>query len=317
MIDIIMPCYNMKYCIKTALASVAMQEDLENIIVTIIDDHSDETYDDIIELFSPMINIRLIRKDENQGCGQARQTGIDNTECEYFMFLDADDAFASPFSVKVLYDNALLKNANVIISDFIEQREGLNFISHNYNNTWMHGKMFKTSFIKDNNIRFNESRENEDSAFFAIILSLTSNVEALSYTTYFWKNNKKSSTRICDYEEKYINIFVQNGIYATTEMRKLHASDKNIARSIFIYLTSMYGYYLKFIYSGKSSLYIQNYIKECGVFYRKSHAHKYLKLLDDHDRFEIYSTNDIVLETTMSKILPKETIFDFINKIKE
>lgn len=315
-VDIIMPYYNMRHCVKTALASVAMQDGLDDIVVTVVDDHSDEAIDDIVDLFKPLMNIRLIRKDENQGCGQARQTGIDNTECEYFMFLDADDALASPFAVKVLLHNIVQFEKDIIFSNFVEQRGDLEFATFDYPNTWMHGKIFRTAFIKDRNIRFSMSRVNEDSAFYTIAIAMTSEIDYVPFLTYCWKNNKTSSTRQCDYVEKYANDFIRNGIEAINDLRRLKAADINIARTVYGWMVSVYAYYIMFCKEEKSSMYINLYINECAEFYRKTCFEKYFRMLEDDEIYRIYSLNAVLGDVIQSGYMPRETIFSFIEKLK-
>lgn len=109
MVNIIMPTYNAHETIRQAIASIAMQDNLQNILVTIVDDCSDNPYDYLLKDYH-YINLEILRKPCNTGCGQSRQYGIDRCKCEYFTFLDADDCLYSPNAINKLYTYAQKNN---------------------------------------------------------------------------------------------------------------------------------------------------------------------------------------------------------------
>ena len=85
-VNIIMPAYNGHETIRQAVASVAAQDALEDILLTIVDDCSDEPYDYLLPDYKYM-NIEILRKPSNTGCGQSRQYGIDHCRCECWCVL--------------------------------------------------------------------------------------------------------------------------------------------------------------------------------------------------------------------------------------
>ena len=164
MVNIIMPVYNAHNTLRQAIGSVIMQDDLDNILLTIVDDCSTEPYDYLLDEFKFM-NIEIMRKDTNTGCGQSRQYGIDRCKCKYFMFLDADDCLYHPDSVKKMHQYMENEQLDMLYTDFIEELNDDSFFLHQNSGVWMHGKMFRTSYIQDNDIRYNETRLHEDHAF--------------------------------------------------------------------------------------------------------------------------------------------------------
>lgn len=67
MIDIIIPAYNAHDTIKNTLASIAMQQNAKDLNVYVIDDCSNKGYEEEVDLFKDVLNIRLFRLEKNMG----------------------------------------------------------------------------------------------------------------------------------------------------------------------------------------------------------------------------------------------------------
>ena len=134
-VDIIIPAYNCHETINRALASCAMQklDEGDEFTVTIVDDASEKGYENIAQYWNAVMDVQLVNKTENAGCGQARQTGIDYTDGDYFMFLDADDTLASPVAVKMLLREMKKGDYDVVMGDFIEETAQGTFVMHKEN----------------------------------------------------------------------------------------------------------------------------------------------------------------------------------------
>lgn len=87
MIDLIIPTYKNKQGLRNTLQSIP-SETLSYFTITVIDDASDLSYADIIEDFSFINFISLVK---NCGPGMVRQYGIDHTCEPYIMFIDTGD----------------------------------------------------------------------------------------------------------------------------------------------------------------------------------------------------------------------------------
>ena len=66
MVNIIIPAYNAHKTIRQAIASVAVQDNQDNIKLTIVDDCSDEPYDYLLDDYK-YLNINILRKPFNSG----------------------------------------------------------------------------------------------------------------------------------------------------------------------------------------------------------------------------------------------------------
>jgi len=198
-VNVIIPTYKARDTLPTALDSlVAQTKGL--FIVTVVQDCDGEDYSDILNEYRRRgLQIRHLVTPVNCGPGNARQFGMDNdTMCDYFMFLDADDMLY-PRAIEVLYHEAKVKDADMLSSSFMVERDHEPALFLNVNDTpvtWMHGKIYKAKYLRDNNIRFlPELRLNEDSYFNLVVANSTSNKFKLEEVTYLWRFNKNSLTR--------------------------------------------------------------------------------------------------------------------------
>lgn len=225
MINIIIPFYNGKDLLVRALASIQAQTE-KRAIITIVNDCG-EDISDIIER-SPL-SIKQFFTEKNSGAGVARQIGIDYCNTDYLMFLDADDVLM-PTAIKDINSLIQSKRPEILETVFIEERID-DSIPHGFNRTWLHGKVFKTDFLRDNDIRFHKTlRFNEDGAFCGIAFALSNNVERADKITYVWCNNKNSTVRgqHKDYYAERLYTFCQAREYIFEELKKRNKKEELI-----------------------------------------------------------------------------------------
>ena len=219
MLNIIIPYYNDKENLRKALFSLCAQTN-KKFITTIVDDNSDEDIKDLIEEFKEL-TIIYIRNEENLGPGLSRQKGIDlayKRNFEYIIFLDSDDILY-PRAIDLLSHEARINNADVVYTPIQveEAAGGSHLIQLDNCTTWTHGKIYKTSFLKDNNISFHEKiKYNEDSYFNLLISLLAKRKFKVNEPVYLWRNNKNSLTR--KNREDFIKISNKDYIYGQCEV---------------------------------------------------------------------------------------------------
>lgn len=109
---IIIPAYNAEEFIISALDSVINQQ-FEDYECLVINDHSEDNSENLITdyiLKHPDNDIRLYQTEEEKfGPGAARNVGLDNSNGEYIVFLDADDELNNENSLTNIND-AIDKN---------------------------------------------------------------------------------------------------------------------------------------------------------------------------------------------------------------
>ena len=213
MIDVIIPAYNAHNTIEQTLTSIAFQSIVDKLNVYIINDCGKD-YKEIVEYYSMFMNIEELKLSKNSGPGQARQHGIDNSNSEYIIFIDSDDVFTDSLAIETLYNELSNSNNDIIVSTFLEELENT-FIPKHTQYVWMHGKMYKRSYLTKNNIRFNNTYTNEDCGFNQLCYMCGANYLELNRTTYIWRNNYESITRTRTEESKikYLKMFVYNMIH--------------------------------------------------------------------------------------------------------
>lgn len=313
MIDIIIPAYNAHETIWQTLFSILYQKFNKNFHVYIVNDASEKDYNDVVLFFQKYMNISEIVLNENGGPAVARQKGIEASKSKYIVFIDSDDVFSDSFALKNLYNEIESSNMDVVCSHFVEETcEG--FYDHEDSIIWLHGKIYRRSYIEENKISFNTSRINEDSGFNLLCELSDCKKSFLNCKTYIWRNNNQSITR-CDKDNffvKGINGYISNMLYALKWAIKNEKSRKKIGSFAFNALSTMYIYYLKYQKD-----------ERCMESYKMTK-----KILDISSRFdistdeknEIYSlqynyllNQDISLKE--NAVLPKETLYDFVEFI--
>ena len=112
----------------------------------------------IVNEYQDKLNIRYVRTPENQGCGGARQVGIEAVGCsdDYIAFVDADDVLL-PKAIR-LWNESAATNADILCSPFLILEQGANrsrpfrFYVGGCAVFMTHGKAYRTKFIEENGI---------------------------------------------------------------------------------------------------------------------------------------------------------------------
>ena len=246
MIDVIIPAYNSQKTIEQTLFSIALQENVRDINVYIVNDGSTKDYSLSIKFFKKFMNITELKIKDNKGPGYARQYGIDHSSGKYIVFIDSDDTFFDCYSLRLLKDAIEKDNYDLVISNFLEEREGILYL-HQAETIFIHGKIYKREFLEKNNIRFNDSRYDEDNGFNQLLLFHLPKTYYLDDQSVIWQNNKKSVTRKeIDFATVGLSSYIYNITWACQEGIKRGCDTKRISDLIFTTILSIYYYYLIF-----------------------------------------------------------------------
>lgn len=246
-IDIIIPAYNARNHIEKALYSIAIQKRIANFCVYVINDYSDYDYKEIINKFSGYYPIKELQIQKNMGPGYARQFGLDNSKGDYVVFIDSDDFFYAPDSLYKLYNEINTNKLDVVISNFYIEKNG-DLILKEDDCVWLHGKIFSRKFLKKNNIRFNNTRSNEDVGFNLLVMFHKPSIGYLHEVTYFYIENINSITRANSYNYLYecLQYFAYNTVWATKIAINKKLDLGYPVYMCFYALVDMYMYYILF-----------------------------------------------------------------------
>lgn len=170
LVSIIIPVYNAdKYITKCLNSILTIEDDIEIIVVN--DGSKDNTKNILDEYESKYSNIRCIHQ-KNSGVSVSRNTGIANANGEYLAFVDADDVFDKEMynnltnivkdkEIDFVYGDYITISEKDVIYDNMTMKKSIKTVkqlkkyylsSANLNTCW--GKLFKTSILKEHNIRF-------------------------------------------------------------------------------------------------------------------------------------------------------------------
>lgn len=124
LVSIIIPIYNVQEYIADCLFSVTKQTH-KNIEVILVDDCScDESISIAEAILKPTdIKWKICRHEQNKGQSEARNTGVNAAEGEYFLFLDSDDML-SDNCIEILLDKGKESNAKMVYGNYIYLNNG-------------------------------------------------------------------------------------------------------------------------------------------------------------------------------------------------
>lgn len=139
------------------------------------------------------------------GISAARNAGLDYSNADWVMFCDTDDAFLCTTALQT-YFRFMTDDKVAVFSAFFEEapsREDGHMMllwhgGHDY--IFIHGRMFRRQWLKDNNLRFNDDVQlHEDAYFIALVKNQLSDKNAayIKDPLYLWQCNKQSVTRRC------------------------------------------------------------------------------------------------------------------------
>jgi glycosyltransferase involved in cell wall biosynthesis len=223
MISVFIPAYNAHEFIDNAIMSLAIQTAKDFMKVIIINDGSEKDYQETVDKFSPYIHIEEFKHEKNMGVGYARQTALNILDTKYFAFLDADDMYIDSTAFEFFYAQ-MESNDNyvAIFGQFYEEIGKYSYKLQDLVDVWVFAKIYRSSFIKKNNLVFPQTRGNEDNIFnISIGGALKNNEVVINYEKpiYLWRYSKNSITRKDNFEHWFNGDLkgLINGIYYIKE----------------------------------------------------------------------------------------------------
>ena len=309
-ISVIFPVYNVEKYVEEALDSIVNQTIFDDIEVVIVDDGSQDNSRFIITKYElDHENIKIVRK-ENGGLSSARNYGMDNSNGEYVHFFDSDD-YLLPYACEKLYNLAIKNNLEVATSNFLRFNDEKTWNHHTpqfvlkdiegeceltnmqeYTNlTWdmyCTDKLYKSEFLKKNNIRFFEGITFEDNLFSIEVLSKAKKVGLLDDYTFCWRTRESNDSITQSFTLQRANDLV-NMFHMVQEFLEENIQDKDVLRTKYLkWLTVDISYYIETI---------QNYPEE-------SHEHLFESIYGVYDLIpEEFTENLNSYYTTLYKMM--------------
>lgn len=207
--------------IKPLLDSIAIQQsvDFDEIGVIICNDGSDiHLSDGFLKSYPFRIDYYLC---EHRGVSATRNACLDKATADYVMFCDADDMFFHACGLYVIFREINGGGFDSLISVFTEETRNpetneILYINREMDSTFVHGKVHRLKYLKNNNIRWNDSLTiHEDSYFNCLCQRLTPEVKYCPMPFYLWKWRDES---VCRHDPKYILKTYNNMLDSNTAL---------------------------------------------------------------------------------------------------
>ncbi len=208
-----MPVYNVEKYVERALLS-ALNQSFESIEFLVIDDKgSDRSIEIVREIMATHPrggDVRIIDHGVNQGTGATKNSAIKAATGEYIFFMDSDDEI-SPNCIELFYSKMMEHPVDLVVGGYryvgleeetlFERRyedrviEGngevaMNQYRKNYGSSKLHvqmwNKLYKLSFIRDNDISCVPNQLNEDNIFTTKVVFAAHSCRFLSDVTYLY-----------------------------------------------------------------------------------------------------------------------------------
>lgn len=242
MLGIVIPAYKRKDCLRQALQSLCCQT-YKKFFVIVIDDHSPEPLKDVVEEFDNRLHIIYRYAEENGGPGVARQIGLNlcyEKNFDLVMFLDSDDMLYPHAVARLTYEINHTMYDIVSSAIWSEEKGGTGETIVADNKTWMHGKIYRTAYLKENNISFPSMRANEDLAFNLMAIENTNKKGVINEPLYLFRYESNSITRS---SEKPLSLFSFDYIEALYHAQIYLTSRVGVTEQMIVNILSSYNYY--------------------------------------------------------------------------
>jgi len=198
-LSVVVPCYNSSKYLPHLIQSVVDCE-MEDIELILVDDCSDDNYDDIVAQYSDKLDISQYRTDHNCGSpSNSREIGASKATGTYLTFVDHDD-YLIPEGIQELRRVIEEKDNPEYICCGIRQvdEEGNTQIEKYDILPFLHGKFFNMDkFYRKCDLHHKQDIKYQEDNYFTALIACNLIKYNLAPTfehfcTYAWFNNEKS-----------------------------------------------------------------------------------------------------------------------------
>ena len=174
MLDIIVPHYDEPWSEgKKLFDMLALQRDVDfsQIRVILVNDGEDnDIYPEVVRQHYPYAVDWIIIP--HTGVSAARNRGLEHASATWVMFCDFDDTFTSIYSLRTVFDCLDTERHDMLWYQFYVElnEQAKRQIRKQFNWVFIHGKVFRRTFLRTHGIRFPEELfYSEDTAFCRVV----------------------------------------------------------------------------------------------------------------------------------------------------
>lgn len=256
-ISVIIPVYNVEKYLAECLTSVVNQT-FKDIEIICVNDGSTDNSPKILEEFAQKDSRIKIINQENQGMSCARNAGLAVATGEYITFVDSDDYISTDLYAdmqKYLPAELICFNAKIFpmsekyraLQNYIQCKfEGEQPISEKIikqTNIHIWNKIFKTSVIRENNIKFPDGLYFEDFPFmFEYLYSINTAKFVTGKGYYFYRQQPNSIMKTCSPKSIH-HLYAWHYLYDRFKARGIYNKNSQFIHKLFrTYIILAYRY---------------------------------------------------------------------------
>ena len=220
-ISLIIAVYNVENFLEQCIQSI-LNQTYRDIEIILVDDGSKDRSGEICDEYAKKDSrIKVIHK-EHGGTSTARNCGIDNSTGKYITFIDSDD-FIEENACELLHNAIKKANTNYVMANYrftthdgkkwdkpcLDIREDSYIELNDYKKSFLLMtsaiciKLFRSDFLKDNNIRFEEGYIAEDAIFTTQCYTYSPKGYIIKDVIYNYRQNAENSTNSTNCSKEY------------------------------------------------------------------------------------------------------------------
>lgn len=247
LVSVIVPMYNSASYIGKTIESV-LNQTYRNIELIIVDDGSTDKSKEVVANYVSTDERAKYVYQLNEGAPSARNRGLKMSKGDYVIFFDADDIML-PNSISLFIKNS--KNKDLIIGDFINIDEnGLK--KNEYNNYFFKkiiagstgsndlnllpyldplpgNKMYKRSFLIDNDVKFSSLKIAQDLNFYLKVIGDNPTFSLMNDVVFQYRNHEGSISKT--YNKSILEII--NSLKEVEDFKyDIYKNDKTILETL-------------------------------------------------------------------------------------
>ena len=212
-VSVIVPVYNASQYISKTLDSIISQ-DFDGFEIIVVDDgSSDDSFEIISQCLDDCKIPHKIIRQENSGVSVARNVGIEKSEGDYLVFIDADD-YVSENHLSSLYNGKTDFSLTLYAKEEGDKLTNLDTYSQDVISTYDFIKMelnmqitfnffqlmYKADIIKNNNVKFTPGTVyGEDTEFAHKALNYGDEIAINNEVTYYYVQHQDSAIQTTEY----------------------------------------------------------------------------------------------------------------------
>ena len=279
-VSIIVPVYNAEKFIGYGIESVLNQTYKDIELVLIDDGSTDESLSIIKKYEKKNKDIVKVFHKKNTGVGDTRNYGIKKCSGDYITFMDADDYLDRDYIEKMINnigDNDILVtgyNQVDVQHKLIFSRSLKPISSSKYRQMVIWAKLYKKSFIINNNIAFNDLKIGEDISFSMDTYISTNKVKCIEYVGYNNISNDYSVTKNISIKKDADISYLISILINKCDNENFLLDNKKDIKYFFMKIFVNYIYDKAKVYDYNTlSVFYYNNLNNIREFYNKNNIH--------------------------------------------